>query len=365
MNRRSFLLASSGVCAAAAFGSDAPPHGKLGLNTYCLRALKWRDKELLDYAAGLKLDGVFLQDSLDPEINDLAHWREVGAYARQLGLHIETGIGAVLPKDSASFEASRTQLLLGIQRARAVGSPFVRCLHAADRAHLPPGTIEQHRETMVKVLRSVKPQAVDAGLKFAIENHKDLQAWEMREVIEAAGPDFVGSYLETGNPVYVMEDPLVTLEHLGQYALCVHLRDSVIYETPGGAMVQWVPLGEGTIDFPEFVKRLRKIKPEAYVYVKPITGRPPDRIAWSEREFWNSYPHARAAEFARFLDLARRGRPYEKPIVIEDLPGKPMPEPFIAAVRFQQREHMERSVAYAKQRLDLGERWRAYNDASR
>ena len=119
---------------------------------------------------------------------------------------------------------------MGIDRAKAVGSPLVRCLLAADRAHLPPGTIDQHIETMVRLLRSVRSQAMDANLKIAIENHKDLQAWEMREVIEAAGKDFVGSYLDTGNPVFVVEDPLTTLEILGPYALCVHLRDSVIYE---------------------------------------------------------------------------------------------------------------------------------------
>ena len=49
---------------------------------------------------------------------------------------------------------------------------------------------------------------MDAGVKIAIENHKELQAWETRQVIEAAGKEFVGSYLDTGNPVFVAEDPL-------------------------------------------------------------------------------------------------------------------------------------------------------------
>ena len=45
----------------------------MGLNTYCLRAMRWPDAQLLDYCGRLKLDGVFLQDSLDPKVMDPAH----------------------------------------------------------------------------------------------------------------------------------------------------------------------------------------------------------------------------------------------------------------------------------------------------
>jgi 3-oxoisoapionate decarboxylase len=372
MRRREFLLspALSLLPLGANFAQSSPQQTqKLGLNSYCLRAMRWRDKELLDYAAGLKLEGVFLQDSTDPDTGSLVHWKEIGEYAKTLNLHIETGVGAVLPTDAAQIEASRQQLLLGIERANAIGSPLVRCLLAADRAHLPPGTIDQHIQTMASLLRSVRSQAMDANLKFAIENHKDLQAWEMRDVIETAGKEFVGSYLDTGNPVFVLEDPLTTLEILGPYALCVHLRDSVIYEYQersrsdglyrGGSMVQWVPLGDGVIDFVTFTQRLRQIKPDVYVYVKPITGRPPQLIPYLDPGFWSTYPKARAAEFARFVELAKRGAPYDKNMVVEDLPGRVTPEPFVAAIQFQQRQHMERSVDYAKKTLNLGSRWRA------
>ena len=321
--------------------------------------MKWRDAQVLEYAASQKLDGVFLQDSTDPEVNSLPHWKQTGEQAKRLGLHIETGVGAVLPKTMDGMESSKSELRLGIARAKAVGSPIVRCLHAGDRAHLPAGSIDQHRETMVALLRSVRPQVVDAGLKIAIENHKDLQAWEMREVIEAAGKDFVGSYLDTGNPVFVAEDPMTTVEVLGPYALCLHLRDSAVYESRGGAMVQWVPLGDGNVDFARIVAKIRELNPGIFVYNKPITGRPPVLIPYLHDEFWTSYPKARGADFARFLALARSGHPYEKTMVTEDTPGTPTAEPFLSAMRFQQQQHMEQGLEYCKKTLNLGERWRA------
>jgi 3-oxoisoapionate decarboxylase len=331
----------------------------IGLNTYCLRAFRWPDLKLLDYAASLKLDAVFLQDSTDPGTNDPGHWREVREHAAGLGLHLETGTSASLPAAPDRFNASVQLLSDAVKRAAAMGSPIVRTLVATDRDHLPPGPPARHIETMIKVLRAARSVAMDAGIKFAIENHKDLLCWETRQLIEGAGREFVGSYLDTGNPVFVFEDPLETLETLGPLALTFHLRDSVLYEARGGIAVQWVPLGEGVVDFHKLVARARELCPSVYVYIKPITGRPPVVRPYLDPEFMKHFSDLKASTLARFLALAKAGHPYEGEMVIEDLPGRSNLEDYSAALRYQQKEHMERSVEYAKKALDLGLKWRA------
>ncbi len=331
----------------------------IGLNTYCLRAFRWSDLKLLEYAASLKLDAVFLQDSVDPGTNDPAHWREVKDAAARLGLHLETGTGASLPRTPDQFDRSVKLLRDAVRRASAMGSPIVRTLVAGDRAHLPPGPPAQHIETMIKVLRAVRPETMDAGLKIAIENHKDLLCWETRQLIEGAGKEFVGSYLDTGNPVFVMEDPLETVETLGPLAVTFHLRDSVVYETRRGAAVQWVPLGDGVVDFKRIVERARELCPPLYIYIKPITGRPPVEMAYLDPGFMQPFRDSKASTLARFMALAKTGRPYEREMVIEDVSGRSGIEPYTAALQYQQRDHMERSVEYAKKVLDLGVRWRA------
>jgi sugar phosphate isomerase/epimerase len=245
-----------------------------------------------------------------------------------------------------------------IERAAAMGSPICRFVLAGSRALLPPGPPDKHLETAAKMLREVRTQALDSKLKIAIEVHKDFQAWEFRQLMEAVGKDAAGIYLDTGNPVYVFEDPLQTVETLAPYAVTVHLRDSVVYEHERGIAVQWVPLGEGIIDFKTVVAKVEQLCPHVHVYIKPITGRPPDVIPYFEADFWKMYPKARGADLARFLSLAKAGRPYEGHVVIEDLPGRTPPAEFVPAIQYQQKEHMERSIAYAKRTLNLGVRWR-------
>lgn len=335
------------------------PAFPIGLNTYCLRAMRWPDRKLLEYAAGLKLDAVFLQDSVDPGTNDPAHWKEVKEQAAALGLHLETGTGGSLPRTPDRFDASVKILTDAIRRASGMGSKLVRTLIASDRAALPPGPVEQHIETMIKLFRAVRTQAMDAGVKFALENHKDLLCRETRQVIEGAGKEFVGSYLDTGNPVFVMEDPMETVETLGPLAVTFHLRDSVVYETRNGIAVQWVPLGDGVVDFKRIIARAKEILPPVYVYIKPITGRPPEILPTLETDFWKKWPDKRAESFARFLALAKGGHPYEREMVIEDVAGRSNLPQFAEALQFQQRDHMERSVEYGKKTLDLGVKWRS------
>lgn len=342
--------------------ADAPQ--PLGINTYSVRALGFHDAQALDFAASLHCDAVFLQDSRDPKAQDPAHWRTVREMAQRHGLHLETGGGGVLPRTPEEFNPRVDYLRAQIRRAAAMGSPVMRAVIASDRYAMPPGPAEQHMETMVRLLRAVRTEALDAGVKIAIEVHKDLNAWEFRDLVETVGTDFVGIYLDTGNPVFVMEHPLTTVETLGKYAVTFHLRDSVVYEHPQGIAVQWVPLGEGTVDFREIVAKARELCPQVHVYAKPITGRPPVVLpVWDEEHWKRWFPRARASDFARFVALARQGQPYDKPMVVEDLQGRQVPPHFQEAVRFQQREHLERSLRYARETLGLGRRWRTASGA--
>jgi 3-oxoisoapionate decarboxylase len=334
------------------------PQPPLGYNTYSVRAMRWNDVPLLEYAASLKLDAVFLQDSIDPGNNDPAHWKVLRETAARLGLELQGGDAGALPRTPDGMDVTLKRLREGIRHAVAIGSKLVRFRVAGDRASMPPGPVEKTMETMVSTLRAVRSEALDAGIKFAIENHKDLYCWQTRQVIDAAGKEFVGSYLDTGNPVFVMEDPLATVETLGPVAVMLHLRDSVVYETPDGVAVQWVPLGEGVVDFKRIIAKAREICPPIAVFNKPITGRPPQHLAIYYPPFMKSWADMRASDLGRFLALAKHGHPYEGHMVIEDVPGKPA-EPIAAALQYQQRDHMQRGVEYARTTLDLGIKWRA------
>lgn len=357
MRRRTFLQT---VPAAAMAASAAGDGIRLGFDSYSIRNFHWKAMKLIDYAGSHKLDTIQISSLDDYESLEPAHLQKVKDRAARLGMTIDGGIGSICPTSQSwkPKEGDPGQYVLkGLRVAKAVGATGMRCFmgSAADRRGALP--IEAHMESTVKVLRGVRSQAIDIGVKIAIENHNgDLTAREVKTIIEEAGKDFVGSNLDTGNPMWLLEDPLLTLEILGPYVVTTHIRDSALYEHPRGAAFQWVALGDGSMDLARIVALFKQVCPQAAMQLEIITGRPPQVLPYLEQDFWKAFPKLPASDFARFLALAKRGHPFMGEMMIAGT-GKQPPE-YEAALTEQQRVDLERSFEYAKKTLGVGVRWK-------
>jgi len=361
MLRRTFLQALPGAIPLAAAGPGGAVPVKLGFDTYSLRAFKWKAPELLDFAGAQKLDTIQISSLDDYESLDPAYLQKVKDQAARLNIAIDGGTGCMCPS-SRSFKAgppAADRVLQGLRVAKAVGATSMRCYLGSTEDRTGSVPIEAHMENTIRVFKSVRSEALDLGVKIAIENHNgDLQAREVRSIIEESGKDFVASCLDTGNPLWVVEDPFVSLETLAPYVVTTHVRDSLVFEHPRGAAGQWVVLGDGNVDFVRFVAEFRRLCPKSSMQLEIITGRPPRIIPYLEQDFWKAFPKASGAEFARFVKLVKSGHPYFGAMVVEDVAGAPAPQIMTDALREQQRIDLVRSLEYAKRKLDVGINWR-------
>src|SRR6185436_19433151 len=101
------------------------------------------------------------------------------------------GSWSICPTSKAfkgEWGSAEEHLTLGIQMAKALGSPVFRVILGTGEDRKTPGGIEARMADTVKVLKSCRSKAIDAGVKVAIENHAgDMQAWELAGLIEEAG----------------------------------------------------------------------------------------------------------------------------------------------------------------------------------
>src|SRR5882724_6797593 len=351
MLRRTFLQTLPVAAAAlnAAPADDVPI--KLGFDTYSLRAFKWKGLQLLDYAASQKLDTIQFSSLDDYGGLDAANLKQVKDHAAKLRISLDSGMGCICETSKSwkkGARPAREQLLEGLKVANTVGATVMRCYMGSSEDRLGPLPIEAHMETTIKLFRSVKSEATDLGVKIALENHSgDMQAREVKTIIEESGKEFVASCLDTGNPVWAIEDPFLTLETLAPYAVTTHVRDSVVFETPRGAAVQWVAMGDGVLDLPRFVAEFRRRCPKSTMQLEIITGRPPRLMNYLEADFWKAFPKMPAWEFARFVALAKSGHPFMGAMVVEDVAGK-KPAVMDEALKEQQRVDLERSFEYCR-----------------
>lgn len=353
-NRRTFIksvaTATAGLALASLPASSAAPGRKLklGMDNFSVRAMGWKAPQLLDYAASLKLDTLLISD-LDAYASlEDSHLREVKAKADDLGIQINAGTWSICPT-SKSFKnkwgTAEEHLRLGIRVARALGSPVLRCVQGVGEDRKTPGGIDARIADTIPVLKACRSQAMDAGVKIAIENHAgDMQAWELVTLIEAAGKDFVGATTDSGNATWALEDAMGNLEILGPYTFTSGIRDSMIWEYPEGAKVQWTAMGEGVVDWKPYFARWAELCPEAPVNLEIISGfaKP---FNYNQPGFWDVWPKARAVDFARFMALARKGK---------EIP--PHRSPDQKAEQEYQKAELERSVKYCREVLGLGRR---------
>jgi sugar phosphate isomerase/epimerase len=357
MLRRAFLQ-SAGAAAAAVAAPAAPI--KLGFDSYSIGWYRWKDIQLLDYAASLKLDTVQISSLGDFESLEPAHLARVKDHARRLNLQVDAGTGCICPSSQnypKNGGDAAEALRKALRAAHAVGSTSLRCYLGAGNDRRGKLPIEAHMENTIQVFRAVRQEALDLGVKVAIENHSgDLQAREVRTVIEQAGRDFVGACLDTGNCIWVVEDPLFALELLHPYIVTTHIRDTAVWEHPRGCAAMWVALGEGSIDFTRFIARYRELGVQAAMQLEVITGRPPQVLPYLEPGFWTPFSKTPAAEFARFVALVKQGHPFMGRMVIGDRGASPE---LAEALKQQQKVDLERSLRYAQQTLGVGMAWRA------
>jgi len=325
---------------------------KLGFDNFSIRGFGWKAPQLLNYAATQGVDTVLFSDLDVYESHDDAYLREIKAKADDLGIEIQAGTGGICPSSTAwddRFGTAEEHLALVIRVAERLGSSVARCYQGRAEDRATEGGLRARMADTVRVCKAVRSRALDAGVKIAIENHAgDMQAWQLVELIEEAGRDYVGATLDSGNATWTLEDPMVNLEILGPYAVSTGIRDSMIWEYEQGAMVQWTAMGEGCVDLVAYMDRYEQICPNTPVQLEIISGfaRP---YAYLDPKFWELYGDVRAPEFARFVALAKKGEaiPSWRPAEGQD--------PQTAQQAYQKAE-LERSLAYGKEVLGLGVR---------
>ena len=310
----------------------------------------WKAPGLVDYAASLGCDSLFITDLDALESMDDGYLDGIRRRAADKRLRVQLGTWSVCPTSKA-FRPDRgtaeEHLALGIRAARAIGSPVIRVVLGTWEDRYTDGGIAPHIESLLGVLKSQRSRALDAGIKIAVENHAgDMHSLELAELVRTAGTDYVGVNLDSGNALWTLEDPLDNLRTLAPYVVTTSLRDSAVWETPQGAAVAWTAMGEGQIDQPAYFRAFRELCPAVPVHIETISGFNRE-FAFLDDEFWRGWPELPAARFARFLALARTGtpRPTFQPPTGADR---------TTAEREYQRGEIERSLKYCRQTLSLG-----------
>jgi len=309
--RREFLCsaAAAALFPSALLSAQRAAGVELGSIDGSVGGNQFTPAQFLDYLSSIKLTWAMI--SLPPAtLADEAAIKAIRAHADTLGIKLQLAFGSVCPSArgfNAQLGTLEEQVARALKASQIFGATCMRCVLGGD-AERPQ--IEMHIDNMIKAVRAIRSRIADSGVKLAVENHGgDLQAREMKMMVESVGTDIMGVCLDSGNPVWMLEDPHMTLETLIPYAETSHVRDSAVWKVPEGIVVRWVNMGDGNVDIDGWIQKFIKAKPGLPIIFENLVSANPRIHRIYDAKFWENWRRMPAWELSRFLAVAEKGAP--------------------------------------------------------
>ena len=197
--------------------------------------------DLLDYAQKAGIGVVQIADNLplhklsDTELTELAN------RAKTLSIAIEVGTRGI----------ERDHLLTYLRMAERLESPILRTLAVI------PGK-EPEVDEVIDRLKPIISEFESRKITLAIENHDQLPAPALAEIIERLDSDYAGICLDTVNSFGALEGTEVVVNTLAPYVVNLHVKDFVIYRATHmmGFTIEGTPAGQGRLNVPWLLDQL-------------------------------------------------------------------------------------------------------------
>ena len=361
MHRRTFaktaglgLLATQSLStfATSSFFESNNSRIPLGVANHSLRGMRPSAQQVIEYAIKHKLDSVQFNTLKPFESLEESHLIKLKNLAKANDISIYVGVGSISEKSlrfSDSFGNAKELVQKGIYAAKILESPILGVRIGVLDDRYTEGGIKPKIDEVVKLMKSFRKPVLDAGIKFAFENHAgDMRSEELLELIDKTGPDICGTFFDPGNAIYGMEDPKVAMQLLGKHIVCCQARDVNIWSTEDGAMFQWTAVGKGIMDFKFFTEYLSENCPGVPMHLEIISNSP-RAIPYLKPEYWNGFQDLKASGLMDFLKLVRQG----KPMKLDKSPAGMNKKEF--DIQHQKKELLA-SIKYLRENCNVGQK---------
>ena len=175
--------------------------------------------------------------------------------------------------DPATRAERLERLRWGIDRTRALGLADLT-LHAG----FLPAIDHPDRPGLMATLAEAGRMAGDQGVTLAFETGQETALLLRVTLDELNSPHLMVNFDPANMLLYDMGDPIHAVEILAGRIQSVHLKDAHRPTVPGN-WGQEVPLGQGSVDIPRFLRTLRAVGYTGPLMIEREVGSGPARLA--------------------------------------------------------------------------------------
>jgi sugar phosphate isomerase/epimerase len=305
--RREMLAASAGPLAALLVQANSPAETlrtRMGVVIHSYWNRKTNKESgfddpltFLDYCRSLGAGGV--QTSLG--VRDDVYAAKIQDRLKEHRLYVEGSIA--LPRDRDDVERFSNEVLT----AKRCGAKLFRTVLMNGRRYEVFDNAEAYRKFLEQSKKSLKlalPVVEKHEIRMAVENHKDLQAPDLLDLVKKFDSPMLGVCIDTGNNIALLETPQETVDLLAPHAFTTHIKDMGVEEYSDGFLLAEVPLGTGFLDLPKIVAAVRRSRPEITLNLEMMT-RDPLKVPCLTPKYWATLEQIPGRRLAEMLALVR------------------------------------------------------------
>jgi len=258
----------------------------------------WRPQdtiEFLNHCHALGAAGVQCNISGDPA--------KVRARAEELGMYVEAWVPLPHNGDTSALETA-------LKRAQEAGAVALRSACLSSRRYETFHSLDQWHEfikTSDESITAALPVLERYKIPLGLENHKDWTADEMCHLLQKHSSEYLGSCLDFGNNISLLDDPMYVVEKLAPYTVSTHLKNMAVEPYDDGFLLSEVVLGEGFLDLQRMISLVRAARPKTNFSLEMIT-RDPLKVPCLTDSYWTTFPDRSGLYLARTLKLVQQHR---------------------------------------------------------
>jgi sugar phosphate isomerase/epimerase len=209
---------------------------------------------LIDRAAELEVD--LVQICVRPALHEMSgeELANICSYAKERGIQIEVGTKGSDPE----------QLRTYLEIAKVLEAPLVRTIFT----EASPDLVREHDQ-----LKEITAIYEKERIHLAIENHEMYSYKSLAALLERLSCRFIGVCLDTVNSLGRGEGVEEVTEVLLPFTACLHVKDYTVIrgDTDMGFTIVGAAAGQGRLDIPNQLRRLKAANPQASVVLEQWT----------------------------------------------------------------------------------------------
>ncbi len=214
-------------------------------------------------------------------------------------------------------EQNYQEIVQYITLAAKLGTPYIRVL--ADDSPQPDGAADD--TVVLDALQRLIPAAEERGVTLLVETNGEYsETQRLRKLLDQEPSDAVAALWDAHHPFrFVGETPGKTVQNLGAYIKCIHIKDSVL---ENGA-IRYRLVGEGDLPVDDIMRALHSIKYDGYISLEWVKRwandlDDPGIVFPHFVNYMGRYSEKNTARSCLFDNIAKTGKyVWEKDILID------------------------------------------------